>query len=55
MYGDLIRDHPLIVVVDSFDLLPCLPARILQCATSNVLEGNFRPASKWVVAAGAAG
>jgi len=45
VYVDLIRDHAPDVVVDSFDLLACLAARILQLPQASVLQGNFHPAS----------
>jgi UDP:flavonoid glycosyltransferase YjiC (YdhE family) len=46
MYVDLIREYAPDVVVDSFDLLACLAARILKAPQASVLQGNFHPASQ---------
>ena len=46
MYLDLIRDFHPDVVVDSFDMLACLAARILHVPLATVLQGNFHPASR---------
>lgn len=45
VHVDLVRDFAPDVVVDSFGLLPCLAARILQVPLTSVLQGNFHPAS----------
>ncbi len=45
-YLDLIRQHAPDVLVDSFDLLACLSARILHIPLATVLQGNFHPASR---------
>jgi len=50
VYLDLIRDYAPDAVVDSFDPLACLAARILKRPLATVLQGNFHPASggfKW--------
>jgi UDP:flavonoid glycosyltransferase YjiC (YdhE family) len=46
VYVDLIRDYAPDVVVDSFDLLACLAARILKVPLATVLQGNFHPAAR---------
>jgi UDP:flavonoid glycosyltransferase YjiC (YdhE family) len=46
VYLDLIRDYDPDMVVDSFDLLACLAARILKVPLVTVLQGNFHPASR---------
>src|SRR5271163_2526950 len=45
VYVDLVRDFHPDVVVDSFDLMACLAARILKVPLATVLQGNFHPAS----------
>ena len=44
-YVDVIRDFAPDVVVDSFDALSCLAARVLQVPQASILQGNFHPAS----------
>lgn len=46
VYLDLLRDYAPDAVVDSFDPLPCLAARILNIPLVTVLQGNFHPASR---------
>lgn len=46
VYLDLLRDYAPDVVVDSFDPLACLAARILKIPLVTVLQGNFHPASR---------
>ncbi len=46
VYLDLLRNYAPDVVVDSFDPLPCLAARILNIPLVTVLQGNFHPASR---------
>lgn len=46
VYLDLVRDYAPDMVVDSFDPLPCLAARILKVPLATVLQGNFHPASR---------
>ena len=46
VYLDLIRDYAPEVVVDSFDPLMCLAARVLKVPLTTVLQGNFHPASR---------
>jgi UDP:flavonoid glycosyltransferase YjiC (YdhE family) len=46
VYLDLIRDYAPDAVVDSFDPLACLAARILKVPIATVLQGNFHPASR---------
>jgi UDP:flavonoid glycosyltransferase YjiC (YdhE family) len=46
VYLDLIRDYAPDMVVDSFDPLGCLAARILKVPLATVLQGNFHPASR---------
>ncbi len=45
-YVDVIRGYAPDVVVDSFDLLACLAARVCKRPLVTVLQGNFHPASK---------
>jgi len=45
-YMDLIREYSPDVVIDSFDLIACLAARILRIPLATVLQGNFHPASR---------
>lgn len=45
-YLDLVRDYAPDMLVDSFDPLPCLAARILKVPLTTVLQGNFHPASR---------
>ena len=45
VHVDLVRDYDPDVVVDSFGLLTCLTARILQVPLASVIQGNFHPAS----------
>jgi UDP:flavonoid glycosyltransferase YjiC (YdhE family) len=45
-YVDLVRDYAPDVVVDSFDPLFCLAARVLKRPLITVLQGNFHPASR---------
>jgi UDP:flavonoid glycosyltransferase YjiC (YdhE family) len=45
-YLDVIRDFGPDMVVDSFDPLMCLAARILKVPLTTVLQGNFHPASR---------
>jgi MGT family glycosyltransferase len=44
VYVDLIREYDPDVVVDSFGLLTCLAARVLDVPTVTVLQGNIHPA-----------
>ena len=46
VYLDLVRDYAPDAVVDSFDPLACLAARILKVPLATVLQGNFHPASR---------
>ena len=46
VYLDLIRDYTPDAIVDSFDPLACLAARILKIPLATVLQGNFHPASR---------
>jgi MGT family glycosyltransferase len=46
VYLDLVRDYAPDAVVDSFDPLACLAARILKVPLVTVLQGNFHPASR---------
>jgi UDP:flavonoid glycosyltransferase YjiC (YdhE family) len=46
LYVDLISEYAPDVVVDSFGLLACLAARILQVPLASVLQGNLHPASR---------
>jgi UDP:flavonoid glycosyltransferase YjiC (YdhE family) len=46
VYLDLIRDFAPDAVVDSFDPLPCLAARVLGVPLITVLQGNFHPSSR---------
>lgn len=43
---DLLREAAPDVVVDSFNLLACLAARVLKLPLVTVLQGNFHPASR---------
>ena len=45
LHVDVVRDFGPDVVVDSFGLLTCLAARILEVPLATVLQGNFHPAS----------
>ncbi len=45
VYLDVIRDYDPEVVVDSFGLLTCLAARVLEVPLVTVLQGNIHPAS----------
>ena len=45
-YVDVVRDYAPDVVVDSFDPLFCLAARVLKLPLVTVLQGNFHPASR---------
>jgi len=45
-YLDLLRSYAPDVVVDSFDLLACLAARILHVPLATILQGNFHPCSR---------
>lgn len=46
VYLDLVRDYAPDMVLDSFDPLSCLAARILKVPLATVLQGNFHPASR---------
>ena len=46
VYLDLVRGYDPDAVVDSFDPLACLAARILKIPLVTVLQGNFHPASR---------
>jgi MGT family glycosyltransferase len=46
VYLDLVRDYAPDMVIDSFDPLACLAARILKVPLATVLQGNFHPASR---------
>lgn len=46
VYSELIRGFDPDVVIDSFDLLACLAARILHVPLVTVLQGNFHPSSR---------
>jgi len=46
VYVDLMRDYAPDMVVDSFDPLACLAARVLKVPLATVLQGNFHPASR---------
>ena len=46
VHVDLVRDAAPDVVVDSFNLLACLAARILKIPLVTVVQGNFHPASR---------
>lgn len=46
VYLDLIRGYSPDLVVDSFDPLACLAARVLKVPLATVLQGNFHPASR---------
>ncbi len=46
VYLDLIRDYAPDVVVDSFEPVACLAARIARVPLVTVLQGNFHPASR---------
>jgi len=46
VYLDLVRDYAPDMVVDSFDPLACIAARILKVPLTTVLQGNFHPASR---------
>ena len=46
VYVDLMRDYAPDMVVDSFDPLACLAARVLKLPLATVLQGNFHPASR---------
>ncbi len=46
VYLDVIRAYAPEMVVDSFDPLMCLAARILKVPLVSVLQGNFHPASR---------
>jgi UDP:flavonoid glycosyltransferase YjiC (YdhE family) len=43
---DLLRDYAPDIVVDSFELLSCLAARIANVPLVSVLQGSFHPASR---------
>ena len=45
VYVDLMRDYAPDVVVDSFEPIACLAARILKVPLATVLQGNIHPAS----------
>lgn len=46
VYLDLVRDYAPDAIVDSFDPLSCLAARILKVSLVTVLQGNFHPESR---------
>jgi len=46
VYVDLVRDFAPDVIVDSFEPMACLAARILKVPLVTVLQGNFHPASR---------
>jgi len=46
VYVDLIRDYAPDVVVDSFEPIACLAARIAKAPLATVLQGNIHPASR---------
>jgi MGT family glycosyltransferase len=46
VYLDLVRDYAPDAIVDSFDPLACLAARIQKVPLVTVLQGNFHPASR---------
>jgi hypothetical protein len=46
VYLDLIRDYAPGVVVDSFEPIACLAARIAKVPLATVLQGNIHPASR---------
>jgi UDP:flavonoid glycosyltransferase YjiC (YdhE family) len=46
VYVDLIRDYRPDVVVDSFEPIACLAARIARVPLATVLQGNIHPASR---------
>lgn len=46
VYLDLMRNYAPDLVVDSFDPLACLAARVLKLPLTTVLQGNFHPASR---------
>lgn len=46
VYVDLVRDYAPDMVVDSFEPIACLAARILKIPLATVLQGNIHPASR---------
>jgi MGT family glycosyltransferase len=46
VYMDVVRDYAPDVVVDSFDPLACMAARVLKLPLATVLQGNFHPAAR---------
>ncbi len=46
VYVDLIRDYAPDMVVDSFEPIACLAARIAKVPLATVLQGNIHPASR---------
>jgi UDP:flavonoid glycosyltransferase YjiC (YdhE family) len=46
VYVDLVRDYAPDMVVDSFEPIACLAARILKAPLATVLQGNIHPASR---------
>jgi hypothetical protein len=46
MYLELMRSYAPDMIVDSFDPLACLAARIMKIPLTTVLQGNFHPASR---------
>jgi len=46
VYLDVVRDYAPDLIVDSFDPLACLAARVLRVPLVTVLQGNFHPASR---------
>jgi MGT family glycosyltransferase len=45
-YLDVVRGYAPDMVVDSFDPLMCMAARVLQVPLTTVLQGNFHPSSR---------
>jgi len=45
-YVDLLRDYKPDIVVDSFEPIACLAARIANVSLATVLQGNIHPASR---------
>jgi Glycosyl transferase 4-like domain len=46
VYVDLVRDYAPDMVVDSFEPIACLAARIAKVPLATVLQGNIHPASR---------
>ena len=46
VYVDLVRDYAPDMVVDSFEPIACLAARIAKAPLATVLQGNIHPASR---------